>query len=186
MKQVALQIISQSQLSFCPVGHVLPCHTHHSLVVVIPSQGLILSVCVDSSLLSDVAAPQPLKKSENGFHTPTRSGSLSSSKLHPACSELAIKGSQQEVYRCFLLTLKTHFTNIAWRTNPSSLDYFTLLYISEGELASEGVFLVLFSPLGIAGSGYIINTPVKDTPRLLMTCILRRWAEAQACKPEAS
>lgn len=55
----------------------------------------------------------------------------------------------------------------------------------KGELASEGVFLVLFSPHGIAGSGYIINTPVKDTPRLFMTCILRRPAEAQACNPEA-
>lgn len=79
--------------------------------------------------------------------------------------------------RCFLL---------AWRNNPSPLDYFIFLSMSEGELASEGVFLVLFSPLGIPASGYIINTPVKDTPGLFLTCFLRRWAEAQACRPEAS
>lgn len=71
--------------------------THHSLVVVIQSEGLILSVFMDCSLLSDVAALLPGKKSENGFHTPMRFGSLCPSKPHPACSEEAIKGSQQEV-----------------------------------------------------------------------------------------
>lgn len=66
------------------------------------------------------------------------------------------------------------------------LDFFIFLYMSKGDLASEGVFLVLFSPLGIAGFGYIINTLVKDTPGLFVTCILRRSAEAQAGSPEAS
>lgn len=53
--------------------------------------------------------------------------------------------------------------------------------MSKGELASEGLFLVLFSPLAD-----IINTPVIDIPGLFMTCILRRSAEAPACDPEAS
>lgn len=36
---------------------------------------------------SDVTALKPGKKSENGFHMPTLSGSLSHSKPHPACSK---------------------------------------------------------------------------------------------------
>lgn len=62
--------------------------THHSLVVVvIQSEGLIWSLFMDWSLLSDVAVLQPGTKSENGFHMLTLSGSLSHSEPHPACSE---------------------------------------------------------------------------------------------------
>lgn len=55
--------------------------------VVVWSEGLILSVFMDSGFLSDVTALQPGKKSENGSHMPTLSGSLSHRKPHPACSE---------------------------------------------------------------------------------------------------
>lgn len=56
------------------------------VVVVIWSVGSV--VCFyDSALLSDATALKPGKKSENGFHMPTLSGSLSHSKPRPACSE---------------------------------------------------------------------------------------------------